>query len=166
MLKKLLVVAFIVLPLCVSAQELKFGTVNAQEIFQMMPETTAALGALQEKNKKYEAELTKMGEELQKKYADYINQRDSLPENIIAAREAELADLQQRAETFRQMAADDVQKEQEKLMAPINEKLMQAINEVGTEGNYVYILDEMQIRFKGSVTEDVTPKVKAKLGIQ
>ena len=48
MLKKLLVLAFIALPLCVSAQDLKFATVNLQAIFQVMPETAAAQTALQE----------------------------------------------------------------------------------------------------------------------
>ena len=51
-------------------------------------------------------------------------------------------------------------------MAPIQEKLMTAVKEVGTEGNYVYVLDETGVVFKGTMTEDITPKVKAKLGIQ
>ena len=59
MLKKLLVLAFIALPLCVSAQELKFATVNLQEIFQVMPETAAAQEALQEKAKNMRTKLLK-----------------------------------------------------------------------------------------------------------
>ena len=51
MLKKLLVLAFIALPLCVSAQDLKFATVNLQAVFQVMPESAAASTALQDKQK-------------------------------------------------------------------------------------------------------------------
>ena len=166
MLKKLLVLAFIALPLCVSAQELKFATVNLQSIFQVMPETAAATVSLQEKQKKYEDELSKMAEEFQTKYNAIAEQKDSLPENIMNTRLAELQEIEQRTENFRRMAAEDIQAEREKLMAPIQEKLMGAVKEVATEGNYVYVLDELQVIFKGSMTEDITPKVKAKLGIQ
>ncbi|MBQ3554808.1 MAG: OmpH family outer membrane protein [Bacteroidales bacterium] len=166
MLKKLLVVALLALPICVSAQELKFATVNLQAIFQVMPETAAATVALQDKQKKYENELSKMAEELQTKYAAITEQKDSLPENILNARLAELQEIEQRTENFRRMAAEDIQAEQEKLMAPIQEKLMAAVKEVGTEGNYVYVLDETGVVFKGTMTEDITPKVKTKLGIQ
>ena len=166
MLKKLLVVALLALPICVSAQELKFATVNLQAIFQVMPETAAATVALQDKQKKYENELSKMAEELQTKYAAITDQKDSLPENILNARLAELQEIEQRTENFRRMAAEDIQAEQEKLMAPIQEKLMAAVKEVGTEGNYVYVLDETGVVFKGTMTEDITPKVKTKLGIQ
>ena len=166
MLKKLLVVALLALPICVSAQDLKFATVNLQAIFQVMPETSAATAALQDKQKKYESELSKMAEELQTKYAAITEQKDSLPENILNARLAELQEIEQRTENFRRMAAEDIQAEQEKLMAPIQEKLIIAVKEVGTEGNYVYVLDETGVVFKGTMTEDITPKVKAKLGIQ
>ena len=166
MLKKLLVVALLALPICVSAQELKFATVNLQAIFQVMPETAAATTALQDKQKKYENELSKMAEELQTKYAAITEQKDSLPENILNARLAELQEIEQRTENFRRMAAEDIQAEQEKLMAPIQEKLMAAVKEVGTEGNYVYVLDETGVVFKGTMTEDITPKVKTKLRIQ
>lgn len=166
MLKKLLVAAFIALPMCLSAQTLKFGTVNLQEIFQVMPETAAANAAIQEKNSKYENEIAKLGEELQTKYNTLMAQRDSLPENILSMRAAELEELNQRIENFRRTAVEDVQAEQTKLIAPIQEKLMAAVKEVGVEGDYVYILDEQQVVFKGTITEDVTAKVKAKLGIQ
>ena len=107
-----------------------------------------------------------MAEELQTKYNAIAEQKDSLPENILNARLSELQEIEQRTENFRRMATEDIQAEQEKLMAPIQEKLMTAVKEVGTEGNYVYVLDEMQVIFKGTMTEDITPKVKAKLGIQ
>jgi outer membrane protein len=165
MLKKLLVLAFIALPLCVSAQELKFATVNLQEIFQVMPETAAAQEALQEKAKKYENEIAKMEEELKTKYNALAEEKDNLPENIFNTRMAEIQEISQRVENFRAMATQDLQAEQEKLMAPIQEKLMGAVKEVGNEGNYVYVLDEAQVVFKGSMTEDITPKVKTKLGI-
>ena len=87
MLKKLLVLAFIALPLCVSAQELKFATVNLQEIFQVMPETAAAQEALQEKAKKYENEIAKMEEELKTKYNALAEEYYTRYPNLIESQE-------------------------------------------------------------------------------
>lgn len=166
MLKKFLVAALLALPICVSAQDLKFATVNLQAIFQVMPETSAANAAIQEKAKQYEDENLKMREELEKKYNEYAAEREILPENIRVRREQELQEISQRMENFMEVARNDIQQQQEQLIAPIQEKLMGAVKEVATEGNYVYVLDEAQVVFKGTMTEDITPKVKAKLGIQ
>lgn len=166
MLKKFLVAALLALPICVSAQDLKFATVNLQAIFQVMPETAAANVAIQEKAKQYEDENLKMREELEKKYNEYATERETLPENIRVRREQEIQEISQRMENFMEVARNDLQQQQEQLIAPIQEKLMGAVKEVATEGNYVYVLDEAQIVFKGTMTEDITPKVKAKLGIQ
>ena len=59
----------------------------------------------------------------------------------------------------------DIEQQQETMIAPIQEKLMNAVKEVGVEGDYVYILDESSVAFKGSMAEDITDKVKTKLGI-
>lgn len=166
MLKKFLVAALLALPICVSAQDLKFATVNLQAIFQVMPETAAANVAIQEKAKQYEDENLKMREELEKKYNEYATERETLPENIRVRREQEIQEISQRMENFMEVARNDLQQQQEQLIAPIQEKLMGAVKEVATEGNYVYVLDEAQVVFKGTMTEDITPKVKAKLGIQ
>ena len=166
MLKKFLVAALLALPICVSAQDLKFATVNLQAIFQVMPETSAANAAIQEKAKQYEDENLKMREELEKKDNEYAAEREILPENIRVRREQELQEISQRMENFMEVARNDIQQQQEQLIAPIQEKLMGAVKEVATEGNYVYVLDEAQVVFKGTMTEDITPKVKAKLGIQ
>ena len=49
-------------------QALKFGTVNSQEIFMLMPEKATAEQTLQDINKKYEDEFVKIQEEFTKKY--------------------------------------------------------------------------------------------------
>ena len=53
-------------------QALKFGTVNSQEIFMLMPEKATAEQTLQDINKKYEDEFVKIQEEFTKKYKEYM----------------------------------------------------------------------------------------------
>lgn len=66
MFKKLVIALVCALPLSMSAQSFKFGTVNSQEIFNMMPEKAAAEKTLQDVNKKYEDEFMKIQEEFTK----------------------------------------------------------------------------------------------------
>ena len=59
----------------------------------------------------------------------------------------------------------DLQRQQQQLMAPIEQKVTDAIKAVGQEGSYTFIFQDGMALFAGSTVEDVTPAVKAKLGI-
>ena len=67
MFKKLVIVLLCAMPLSVFAQY-KFGTINTQEVFALMPEKATAEKTLQDLAKKYEDEFVKMREEFNKKY--------------------------------------------------------------------------------------------------
>ncbi len=167
MIKKML---FVVACICsmsfmAQAQQPKFGTVNTQEIFMQMPEKATAEKALQEINKKYEDEFLKIQEEFARKYEEFQALGDTVPETIRARRIQEVQDAQARIEQFREMATQDIQRQQEALFAPVQQKLMDAIKTVGNEGGYTYILDLNTVAFAGGNSEDVTPLVKAKLGL-
>ena len=92
----------------------------------------------------------------------------SIPETIRARRMQEVQDSQSRIESFREMASQDIQKQQEALFAPIQQKLMDAIKSVGAEGKFTYIFDLAYpiVIYQGAPSEDVTPLVKAKLGLK
>ena len=77
-------------------QALKFGTVNSQEIFMLMPEKATAEQTLQDINKKYEDEFVELQEEFTKKYKEYMALGDTIPETIRAGRMQEVQDSQSR----------------------------------------------------------------------
>ena len=106
-----------------------------------------------------------MNDEYTKKYSDFIAQQDSLTENIKMRRMQELEDMQQRTQNFIQISRQDFDKKQGELFAPIQDKLKKAIDEVGAEKGYIYILDPQIVLFKGNAAVDATQFVKAKLGI-
>ena len=64
--------------------------------------------------------------------------------------------------------AKELQRQQEQLLAPITQKLQNAIQAVGAEGGYTFIYDMSipAILYTGTGAEDVSAKVKAKLGIK
>ena len=49
MFKKILLAVLVAAPMCLSAQTLKFGTVNPTEIFNVMPDVATANNTLKER---------------------------------------------------------------------------------------------------------------------
>lgn len=164
-MKKLIIFLLMMVPLSLFAQETKIAIVNTQEVIQAMPEFADMQKQMADMESKYKNEMQVMQEEYNKKYSDYIAQQDSLTENIKMRRMQELQDMEQRTQNFIQISQQDFQKKQSELFAPIQEKLKNAIDAVGAEKGYIYILDPQIVLYKGSAAIDATSFVKAKLGI-
>lgn len=165
MIKKLFLLAALILPLCASAQTLKIGLVDVNGIIAKMPETTAAQNQLSDMQKKYQAEFQKIEEEFQRQYEEFQNMKeDELP--AIKERKArQLQETQQKADAYQQNVMQDLQKEQDKLMTPIVQKVKSAIESVGQEKKFNLIQDiNSQIYFSAPV-EDITQEVMQKLGL-
>lgn len=167
MFKKILLAVLVAAPMCLSAQTLKFGTVNPTEIFNVMPDVATANNTLKQVQEKYEAQAKPLQEELQKKQNEIETlAKNKAPEATLEAKQKEFEDLYTRYQTFMQTAQQDMQKQQETLLAPIQQKLVNAIQAVGAEGGYAGIIDAATLLYKGNNIEDVSAKVKAKLGIK
>lgn len=167
MLKKILLAVLIAAPMCLSAQTLKFGCLNPGEIFNVMPETATAQNTLKAANDKYDVQAKALQDEFNKKMEEYQQLVESkAAEATLAAKQKELEDLQVRYQNFQQQAQQDLQNQQSQLLQPIQTKLQNAIQQVGAEGGYAGILDASALLYKGSNIEDVSAKVKAKLGIK
>ena len=166
MLKKILLAVALMLPFCgASAQTLKIGLVDASAILQAHPDTQAAQKKLEETSKKYEDEYQKLGQEMQRMYSELKD--DDLP--AIKERKAkELQDYTAKIQQFEQNAQQDLARMQNELMAPIVQKVRDAIESVGKEEGFSLIQDyNPQIVFyNASPVVDLTAKVKAKLGIK
>ncbi len=160
-------VAMFILPLGAMAQA-KFAHMNSQEVISVMPEFTKAQADLDAMAKKYQEEMQRGQEELNKKYQELVQQQDSLPKNILERRQKEVQDLAQRQEQFQQEAYQAMEKARQDAMVPIYKKLDDAIQAVGQAEGVVYIFDlaRTAIPFVSAQSTDVTAKVKAQLGIK
>ena len=150
----------------VSAQTLKFGHIDFQQLLQVMPERDAATKALQKHATELENQLTNMQKEYQTKVQAYIAQRDSLSEAVRSAKENDLQDLQQRIQNFQAVAQQDLQKKQDEQFQPIIKKARAAVDEVAKEEGLIYVFDVNNLLYHSSQSEDILPLVKKKLGIQ
>lgn len=170
MFKKIILAAvFAMLPMfAASAQTVKIGLVNTDDVMQAMPETKEAQTKLADTSKKYEDEYAKLGEEMKRLY-DELN---AMPESELAAvRERKVRDFQDfqtKMQQFEQSAQQDLQRLQQELMAPISQKINAAVESVGKENGFSYIQNYVPglTLYYAAPVEDVTNLVKAKLGIK
>ena len=165
-MKKILILMLMLAPMSLLAQ--KFGYVNSAEIIQVMPEYAKALKDVQALEKMYTDEFNGMRTELEKKGAEFEKmQQDSVPENILKRRYDELMQIQQRLQEYAQEIQVNLQNAEQEKMVEIQKKLQEALAAVGKEGAYICVFDATgSIPFiNTTLCEDVTAKVKAKLGI-
>ena len=164
MIKKILLALVIAFPTMAFAQ--KFGVITTDQLIQSLPEMNEVKTTLEASSKKYEDEFKNLQDEMQKKYTEFQSLEETTPSTIKDRRLQEMQELDQKIQQFRQTASEDLQRQQQQLMAPIEQKVTDAIKAVGQEGSYTFIFQDGMALFAGSTVEDVTPAVKAKLGLK
>ena len=151
------------------AQTFKFGHINSDELFMLMPERDSIISQLEA----YQTELANIEEimqvEFNNKYNDYVNTADNLSNLVRQTKEEDLASLQEKINNFRQRANQDMQQKQMELTQPVLAKAEKAIKDVARENGFTYIFDLARgpiIYFNEKVSIDILPMVKTKLGIE
>jgi len=161
----LILCAAMLFPIFAGAQSHKIGIVDSQKVLSEMPEMKSMQSELDNLAKKYEDTLVQLQKEFQTKYQDFVKEQETMVESIKSRKQQELEDLSKRIQDLNNVAQQDMQKKQVELFAPIQTKLREAINKVGNDGGFTYIMDSSQMLYVGSGSEDVTSLVKSKLGL-
>ena len=161
----LILCAALLFPIFAGAQSHKIGIVDSQKVLSEMPEMKSMQSELDNLAKKYEDTLVQLQKEFQTKYQDFVKEEETMVESIKSRKQQELEDLSKRIQDLNNVAQQDMQKKQVELFAPIQTKLREAINKVGNDGGFTYIMDSSQMLYVGNGSEDVTSLVKSKLGL-
>lgn len=167
MIKKILLFALVMFPVISFAQETKIAHVDYYAVIRDMPEVMQMSDSIKKSEEALYADLTEMQTEYQKKASEFYTQQDSLSDRMKLLRQQELANIQQNLENFQQYATQKQEELQQTLLAPIRNKLMKAINDVGAENKYTYIFNSNQeiILYTSPNAIDATPAVRKKLGL-
>ena len=151
------------------AQTFKFGHINSDELFMLMPERDSVIAQLESHNKELSNLAEIMQVEFNNKYNDYVNAAETLTGLVRQTKEEELASLQEKISTFQTNAQEDMQNKQMELMQPVLQKAEKAIKDVAKENLFTYVFDLARgpiIYFDETVSQDILPLVKTKLGIE
>ncbi len=152
-----------------SAQNLKFGHINRNDLIQAMPEFDAATASLEKMRTTFLNELELLQVEFNNKYDTYLKEMKNYTDLVRQTKEQELADYQNRMQTFQNNASTTLQEEQAKLFTPITQKADKAISDVGKENGFIYVFDISAgtiAYFDTTKSTDVLSLVKTKLGIK
>jgi outer membrane protein len=154
----------LVLPVLASAQ--KIGHINSQEVMALMPETKKMAHDLDSIQNVYENQLANMQEEFNKKLAEFQQQQSTMTANVREFRQQELAEMEQRMQVFYQTIQKELQAKQVELLQPVQNKLLEAINKVAAAQTCTYVVDRASVLYVGADATDLTPAVRAELGIK
>lgn len=173
-MKKLVKVLFaVVLTMGVSfgvnAQSFKMGHVDSSVIMEIMPERAKIEQDFQAFQTELESQVQTMLTEYQNKVQDYQANQATMSNLIRQSKEKEIVDLETRINDFRANADAALQNKYLELVSPLIEKVQNAIDQVGKEKGFTYILDKSSqsgtLVFIGDNAIDITADVKAKLGL-
>jgi len=168
-MKRIIMIATALMPLLLMAQA-RIGIVNSQQLFDLMPEKAAAEAQLKTLSDRYHAEYELLQLEFDKKYADYqtVAADPSTPEAIKERRVQELQESDKKMREFERRAADDIAAQRTVLTQPITDRIQAAIRTAGEQGALDIVLDTAvtPVAYAGASTIDITPIVKAILGIK
>lgn len=144
----------------------KVAHIDTQELVASMPEMKEAGKELEKISKTYEAELRNLASTFEAKVRRYESEADSKTEEENMARAQELQDMQNNIQEYRQEAMRGLEKKEQDIYQPLLERAKKAIEKVGKEQGFDYVLDSTLgsgvIMAEG---KDLLADVKKELGI-
>ncbi len=153
----------------ITAQTIKFGHINRNELIQAMPEFDSAKVKLEKLNTELSNALELLQVEYNNKAESYLKDSKNLTDIVRQTKEQELQDYQKRMSDFQTNAQQQLQDKQVELFKPITDRADKAIKDVGKENGFTYIFDlsTNQIAYYDETkSTNVMPLVKTKLGLK
>jgi len=148
------------------AKAQKIATLDLVSVLNAMPEKKKADTDLKAFLDVKEAEIKKKTDAMQTKYALYTKEAPTKTEAENKVRQEEMQKLQTEAQQMSERAQKDLAEKEKLAYAPIEKKVMDAVNKVAKANSYEYIMDvnSTGLIYKGG--PDATPAVKKELGLQ
>ncbi|MBI4535447.1 MAG: OmpH family outer membrane protein [Ignavibacteriae bacterium] len=153
----------------VNAQTQRLGFVNSAKIFQEIPEAQDAQKRLDAIVKPIQDTLEAKQKELQARYDEYQKKEGLMTEAAKKSAQQEILELEQKYNMYRQeQLGNDGQlaKQQERILNPIKDKILKAIERVAKEEKYGFVFDQtdqVRVLLYGDPANDLTFKVIDKL---
>ncbi len=165
MKKIILIAAAAFMTLAASAQQ-KFAHVNFNELVQLMPEAYAARETMSAAQKEAGEAYQSMIDEFQTKYTEYQQKAASWTGAVKESKEKALSEMQTRIQEFEQSVQQELQQQNQQLMAPIYKKANEELQKLAKAGGYVYVFDATSLLYVDPAqSKDLTPDARKALGI-
>ena len=166
-MKKIILFAAMALVSLSAMAQPKFAHVNFVELVQLMPEADQARATLEAASNEAQEAYTAMAEEFQSKYQTYAQKASTWTPTVRETKERELNEINQRIQEFENSIKQELAEQQQALMAPIQKKAMDTVNELAKAGGYIYVFDRNTMLYIDETQSvDLTPAARKALGIK
>jgi outer membrane protein len=125
--------------------QVKVGVVDSEIILSQLPEYKQAQDKLNEIVRKWQAELDSLSLEYQERIDNYRKQEAMMTDEVKLKEQQELMKLEQDIYNYRQRRfgqQGDFAAEQERLLTPIKQNIIKAIEKVAKEEKVTLVLDK------------------------
>ena len=167
MKKQLLLLLFTAVAFATSPAiaQTKLAVVSADEVFAVMPEVVKADSSLAAYQQALAQAYQDQQNDLNTAYAKFVADTSKMTPTL---KEIKRKDLQERITALQgkeQQLNKDLETEKERQLKPIREKMLKVIQDVAKENGYTHVAYKEQL-VVFPVADDITDKVKKKLGIK
>ncbi len=162
----------LILLLSFSAAEIKIGYVDSNEIMSKFEEVRQVQVDLEKEQRRLESEFNSLVTQLDSLQQDYERQRLLMSETRRQEKENEIINMKKSAEKFQLNKfgpEGEIYRKQNELLKPVLSKIDDAIQKVGNEQGYDFILDAMSGALlyaldSHNLTEDVMDELSKTTG--
>jgi outer membrane protein len=155
--------------LCAAAatgQTPRVGFVNSAKIFQEIPEARAAEKQLEAFAKPVQDSLAMMQKSIEERIDEYQKKEAMMTETAKRTAQQEIQSLSGQARDYAQRKDTELAQHREKVLGPLKDKVLKAIERVAKEERYTFVFDQteqVQVLLYGDPNHDLTFKVIDKL---
>lgn len=128
------------LPLLVSAQTLRFAYFDYDAVLQSMDDYVQAQASLHQLRTKYDAETRRSEDDFNQKYDEFLDGQRSFAPSIFRKRQAELQEQLDKNIAFKQETEQLLKQAEDDALAPVRQRLDEAVKRVGQEGGYAFVM--------------------------
>ena len=164
-MKKFIVAGVMALGIFNASAQNKIGYIGTEDLIGLLPEAEKANTELQQ----YQADLAQQGQDMMRdlnaKDSAFVKDSLKLSPTMKNIKRDELVALYQRVQNWQQQGQELYQAEAQKKIAPMRDKVLDAIKAVAKENNYAYIIDANSV-LVAPPGDDISTLVKKKLGIK
>ncbi|MCG8575242.1 MAG: OmpH family outer membrane protein [Flavobacteriales bacterium] len=161
-MKKGIIILMAVLSMGTLTFAQKLAHVDYVEVTDSLPSMRSANKQLEDYYTEQAQIIQDMQEALETDYATYLGQKDSLNEIFIEMKEEKFVERQQEIAYKQQALEQDLQKLNQRLFQPIQDRLTAAVKVVADRHGVTYVLEASQILYVGD-GKDLTDEVKAEM---
>ncbi|MBP3767995.1 MAG: OmpH family outer membrane protein [Prevotella sp.] len=134
----------LVFALGANAQGLHFGFISYDQALTSMPDYALVQTRLATLRAQYEAETRRVEDEFNAKYEQFLDGQRDFPPTILQKRQSELQELMEKNIAFKEESRRLLAEAEQEAMAPLHQKLSNALQSVGFLRGVAFIINTDQ----------------------